>query len=345
MQSAETSLRKDGVALARTNAGYLLPVLDVTHPRFAIADDEAGLAALHEVFMRSERDRRWIPAFLMKMIVRSAVKRSRLVNAIFGDDVTFLDGISTYAVKLGPANLLPPFDAPIDRKFAAAPHILYLRLRTQQIAKLLADALAHQLSAADDAPLHLINIAGGPSIDSLNALILTARDAPELLRRPITIHVLDLHSEGVFFGSNALAALREAGAPLQGLDVNMAHIRYDWNDVTPLERLMEELAAANAHVMASSEGGLFEYGSDEAIVANLSSLRAGGKGARFVAASVTRGVEVRQGFMGADRFSLIPRGLTLFGSLAQRAGYTLGQSRPGAWSDQVRLDLVDHRPH
>ncbi|MER2536174.1 MAG: hypothetical protein ABTQ31_13545 [Rhizobiaceae bacterium] len=337
MQSTEIALRNEGVALARTSEGYLLPVLDVTHPRFAMADDEAGLARLHKTFMRSERDRRWIPAFLMKMIVRSAARRSRLVNAIFGEDVTFLDGISTYAVKLGAKNLLPPFDAPMDRKFAAAPHILYLRLRTQQIAKLLAEGLTRQLSPSDDTPLHLINIAGGPSIDSLNALILTARSAPALLRRPITIHVFDLHPEGVFFGSNALAALREDGGALRGLDIGMTHVRYNWNDVAELETLMDGLVAAGAHVIASSEGGLFEYGSDDAIVANLSALNANGAGARYVAGSVTRGVESRQGFVGADRFSLIPRGLAVFAPLARRAGYAVGESRPGAWSDQIQL--------
>lgn len=344
MQSAETSMRNEGVALARTSGGYLLPVLDVTHPRFAMADDEAGLAELNAEFMRSERHRRLIPGFLMRMAMKSAVKRSRLVNAIFGDDVTFLDGISTYAVKLGPRNLLPPFDAPMDRKFAGAPHILYLRLRTQQIAKLLADGLARQLSPSDDTPLHMVNIAGGPSIDSLNALILTARSRPELLRRPVTVHVFDLHSEGVFFGKNALAALQEDGGPLCGFDIGLTHVRYDWNDVSALKTLMEGLAAAGAHIVASSEGGLFEYGSDDAIVANLSALHANGSGARFVAGSVTRGVAERQGFTGADRFSLIPRGLAVFEPLARRAGYTVGQSRPGAWSDQVLLHPEANQP-
>jgi hypothetical protein len=328
---------KQGIALAKTSAGFLLPVIDVTHPRFAMADDKKGLAKLHAVFMRSERDRRRLPQAVVRWAVRWAVKRSRLVNAIFGDDVSFLDGISTYAVKLGPKNLLPPFDSWLDRKFAGAPHVLYMRLRTQQISKLLADGVARQLSASDAAPLHIINIAGGPSIDSLNALILTARDAPQLLRRPITIHVLDLHTEGVFFGTNALAALQERGKPLHGLDVTMKHICYNWDDVSELRTLMDGLVAAGARIVASSEGGLFEYGSDQAIVANLTALHAGGLGARVVAGSVTQSVEARQGFIGADRFSLIPRGLGVFEPLALRAGYKLRQTLPGAWSDQVQI--------
>jgi hypothetical protein len=45
----------------------------------------------------------------------------------------------------------------------------------QQIARLLAEALLAPLADAPDAPLHLVNIAGGPALDSINALIMLAR--------------------------------------------------------------------------------------------------------------------------------------------------------------------------
>ena len=63
---------------------------------------------------------------------------------------TFLDGMSTYVMKLGADNLPPPYDSPIDRRMAASPHLTLLRLRTQQVARLIADALVAELAGARD---------------------------------------------------------------------------------------------------------------------------------------------------------------------------------------------------
>ena len=68
-------------------------------------------------------------------------------------------------------------------------------------------------------------------------------------------------------------------------------------------------------IAASSEGALFEYGSDEAIVANLAALRAGAE----------------------TQFRLIPRGLTGFAPLATRAGFAIAKAEPAWLSDQVLL--------
>ena len=79
-----------------------------------------------------------------------------------------------------------------------------MRLRLQQTAKLMAEGLEHDLVAAPGVPLHLFNIAGGPAIDSLNALILLRRAGADVLARQITIQVLDVDARGPFFGANAL---------------------------------------------------------------------------------------------------------------------------------------------
>ncbi len=126
-------------------------------------------------------------------------------------------------------------------------------------------------------------------MDSLNALILLNRDHPQLLRRPIAVHVLDGDDAGPFFGANALAALQAEGGPLTEVDIVFKHEIYNWNEPAPLGDLIRDLISHDAIVAASSEGGLFEYGSDEAIVANLRALRTDGEGVRLVAGSVTRG--------------------------------------------------------
>jgi hypothetical protein len=257
-----------------------------------------------------------------------------MVRAIFSSDASFLDGLTTYVMKLGADNLPPPYVSPMDRRAAASPHLTLLRLRTQQVARLIADGLASEL-AATTAPLHLINIAGGPAIDSLNALILLNRRDGKLLRRPITIHVLDLDEAGPSFGRNALTALMANGAPLAGLDIAFDRRSYDWNEPALLEALLRELGADGAIIAASSEGGLFEYGSDEAIVANLKALRAGG--ARLIAGSVTNNDEAQRRRITASRFKLIPRGLAGFAPLAERAGFAIARAETAQLSEQILL--------
>jgi hypothetical protein len=313
----------------------MLPVLDVTDPRFTVADDMKSLARLFDEATAEEQRNRRLPKFIMRFLLRRAAKRSRLLRVLFSGDATFLDGITTYVMKLGAEHLPPPYDDPVDKRVAASAHLTMLRLRTQQVAQLLADGLAAGLADAPAAPLALINIAGGPAIDSMNALILLRQHDAALLHRRIIIHVLDQDDAGPFFGNNALAALMQDGAPLAGLDVSFRHRHYDWNAPSLLDALLRELGDSGAVVGASSEGGLFEYGSDDAIAANLTALRA--SQVRAVAGSVTSDDESRRRTITASRFKLIPRGLKGFAPLAERAGWRIARSESAQLSEQVLL--------
>jgi hypothetical protein len=50
-----------GAFYARAREGYELPIIDVTHPRFAVADNTAALDRLREAYLREHRQRRFIP--------------------------------------------------------------------------------------------------------------------------------------------------------------------------------------------------------------------------------------------------------------------------------------------
>lgn len=330
-----TASKASNIVYAATREGLRLPVIDVTQPAFAVPDDPDSVRKLIEASAEEERRNRRTPKFLMRWLLKSAAKRSLLLRTIFSGDATFLDGITTYVMKLGADNLVPPYDSAMDRRLAGSPHLTLLRLRTQQVARLTADALVADLAAAPDAPLHLINIAGGPAIDSMNALILLKRDRPELLRRSVVIHVLDGDEAGPSFGANALRALMAEGGPLAGLDIAFEHRLYDWDKPALLEQLMQELSASAAVIAASSEGGLFEYGSDAAIVAKLQALRAGGT--RLVAGSVTSADESRRRMITATKFKLVPRGLDGFAPLAARGGFEIARAETAQLSDQVLL--------
>jgi hypothetical protein len=321
------------VVHAKARDGLELPVIDVTHSRFAVPDDPASLERQRQVFLDWDRKHRRIPRFILRLMLRSAAKRSPLVRELFASTRGYLDSITTTIMKLGADNLPPGFDGPVDRRIAASPHIDLVRLRMQQVAKLLAEALVEPLRA-ETTPLHLINIAGGPALDSINVLILLAATRPELLRRPIFIHVLDAQADGPAFGANALTALMSAEQPLHGLDITFKHQPYDWNESTTLAALVAQLKSQGAVMAASSEGGLFEYGTDEAIIANLKAL---GAGVKLVAGSVTSTSEVRKRMILETRFKLYPRGLEGFAPLAERGGYTIAESRSAVLSEQVLL--------
>jgi len=319
---------------ASTRDGIVLPVIDVTDPRFAVLDDPDSLTRLFAQSAAEEQQNRYLPNFVMRWTLNRAAKQSRLLRAVFDEDGSFLDGITTYVMKLGAEHLPPPYDSPMDKRVGASAHLTLLRLRTQQVATLLADGLAPELTNAGSVQLHLVNIAGGPAIDSMNALILLRRRGADL-NRPIVIDVLDQDDAGPFFGANALAALMADGAPLAGLDVAFRHRHYDWNETASLAALLRDLNASGAVVAASSEGGLFEYGSDDAIVANLTALRVAN--VRVVAGSVTSADQAHRRNVAVSRFKLHPRGLDGFRPLAERGGWRIARSEPAKVSDQVLL--------
>ncbi len=262
---AATGKAEVGLVHARTDDGWELPVIDVTHPAFALELSPDALRALSAESARRLRASMRMPAFLRRLLLRGSV----LTRDV---DRPFVSGMTTYVQKLGPANL-GSWAGRMDARVAKAIGPTSMRLRLQTMARALADTLEPAL-VARPGPVRLVSIGGGPSPDCLNALILVRRRRPELLaRRRVRILVLDLDEAGPSFGARALAALQGEGAPLHGLDATLEHARYDWNDVTRLGPTLDHLAAPDAVLVGSSEGGLFEYGSDEAILDNLEVLR------------------------------------------------------------------------
>jgi hypothetical protein len=331
---------KSDLVYATTDDGLRLPVIDITRPEFALPDDAASIAALDAAVREAERRNALIPGFVMRFMMQSAARRSRLLADIMEPDATYLAGLTTYIMKLGVENLPPPFTTDIDRRLVSAPPVTAMRLRLQQVVKLMADGLEPLLAANSAAPLVLINIGGGPAIDSLDALILLRRRNAALLARPIAIHVLDIDAAGPRFGAAALAALSAPDQPLAGLDITFTHEHYDWNKRALLGDLVYRATAQGGILAGSSEGALFEYGSDDAVVANLLTLRHGGRGAKLVAGSVTSADALHRQSVANTRFKLVPRGLEGFRPLAERGGFRIARSETAPLGDQVLLEPV-----
>jgi hypothetical protein len=249
---------------------------------------------------------------------------------------TFLPGLVTYLLKLGPENL-GAFASPIDRQIAASFPAFAARLRLQDVARLLADGLQCSLLAQPRRPLCLINVGGGVASDSWNALIHLQAEISTLADRAIVIAVIDIDDDGPAFGARAMRALRAPAAPLGGLDVSVRHFKYDWSAADRLRQTFTDLNTAEALCAISSEGGLFEYGSDTEIMANLNAMHAGTGSDAIIVGSVTRDCEVVRVSQIANRVSTRPRTMEAFRSLVEQGGWVLSRVIERPFSYNVSL--------
>ena len=319
--------KKPGVHYALTDQGTELPVIDVTHPSFRVTPtQEHDVKAARYIRAQTRRNPllRWAQTLVLPFFLRRSVIGRGLLRSYNG----YLDGMSTYLMKLGPAHL-GPWATKMDHKFAEGMESsgLFLRLRVQDMAEILADRLAPLLAAGPQRPLHFVNIAGGPSMDSLNTLILLRQhQGAGLQGRPIAIHVMDLESEGAHFAAAALAALQEEGGPLRDLDISLRHLDYDWNQTSALSYLLQALAG-DALVAVSSEGGLFDYGDDAAVLANLKALYVDGPKDIVVAASLSHPQGTGSILRRGAKAGLVLRELKDLERLAEISGWTVTESR------------------
>ena len=278
--------KKPGVCYAFTAGGVELPVIDITHPAFHQELGEEQLAAAAERFARQEAAKGPLARWLQRHLLPFFLKRSIIGRGLLRSRGGYLDGMSTYLMKLGPQNL-GAWASDMDRKLVEGMNRAGLSLgqRLQDMAESIAAGLRPALAAEPQRPLHLINIAGGPSMDSLNALILLAKEGL-LTGRSLRLSILDLESDGSRFAAAALAALQGPEGPLRGHSIALDLKPYDWNEAEPLIALLQSLEPG-ALAALSSEGGLFDYGDDAAIGAHLEALQAHSPGDTLVVASLS----------------------------------------------------------
>ena len=331
--------RKAGVCYAVTDDGIELPVIDVTHPAFAIHLSQSEVDELLEKHFQEQKDRARMPAFLQRFFLSLMQRRSFLMRGIAASAGTFMSGLNTYILKLGPDNLNDSYASEIDRRIAASLPSLSIRLRLQDLAYLLAQGLTPTLEVSPEATLHLLNIGGGPAIDSLNALLVLQKEHSNLLpHRRIFIHSLDLDQAGPGFGARALASLLAKDGPLHGLDIAFNHVNYDWSNTATLRELANSFDRSNEIIVsASSEGALFEYGSDDEITANLQELHDIMPAEAVIAGTVTRADEIGRLLNGSIRAAIKLRGLEAFANLALRSGWKITKSIDRPMSHDVLM--------
>ncbi len=306
---------------AVTDEGLEVPVIDVTHAAFRLELGKEEVGAEMERAVATVQRHAAMPAAEQHEHIQMLARGSYLAPRIAAAQGTVLSGMSTYLLKLGPDNL-GGWASPLDRTIAGSMPCLSCRVRLQNMARLIAEGLTQSLEARPGAPLALLNIAGGPGMDSLNALIVLRNENPKLLEnREIEIRILDIDDAGPRFGSRALAALAADAGPLSGLPVRFQHIRYDWCQSARLGPLVAELGERAGIVAGSSEGGLLDYGSDEQILANLRELGARTPDEAFFVGSVSRGDGKARILNEAGRAAIHLRLLKDFSALVAAAGW------------------------
>ena len=325
------------VRYALTDDGQSWPVIDVTHPAFAHEPTEAELDASGVPFLAEAARRARIPRFIHRLILRLVLRNSLLGPGLLAASGGFVTGLNTYLLKLGPDNL-PRGSTAIDRRIAESFPAVSTQLRLKDIARLITEDLAHRLEAGDGRTLELINIAGGPAADSLNALILLRAARSDLLvDRRLELRILDQDSHGPSFASRCAAALMVQGGPLADIDLRVTHVAYDWRHTDELRQRLEDARVANAYVAISSEGGLFEYGSDAEVAANLRVIAESAPHGTCVMGSVTRGDGPARAAQAATDVRVRPRTLDEFAELAGGAGWTIDRAITRPFCFDVRL--------
>jgi hypothetical protein len=108
--------KRPGVCYAVTRDGVELPVVDVTHPAFAISIRDAEQKAQVEKFLRQGIPLAILPKRLRELVLRSLLRESVLAQGIQQARSNFMSGMHTYLLKLGPEMLGSAYTKPIDRR-------------------------------------------------------------------------------------------------------------------------------------------------------------------------------------------------------------------------------------
>lgn len=234
-----------------------LPILDITHPLFNASIDEQAYHLNCLKSARSIETLKKMPGFIRNMFA----KMSNVDNS-------YLSGVRTLLYKLGPDLSRGTKLGFRDKWAVKQTSFMGLRIRLRDLCRCQSKILLPQLKQFPERNLCFFNIAGGAATDSINTLILIQESDPELLKgRKIEINILDLDTYGPNFAKRCIDVLKQPGERFHGLDISLNTIHYDWGQPEALLKMSSE--RSDWIQLCSSEGGLFEYGSDSDIIENL----------------------------------------------------------------------------
>ena len=252
-----------GLNYVFTDTGLELPVLDIIHPLFKASIDENILDDLRTKSPQAAAMMRVMPEAQKKIIA----DHSYILGTHFyknTEEATYLSGMGTYMLKLGPQLLGGGEERKIDRMATMGVSGITARMRLRDLCQYQMEVLSPVLKAHPGKRLCLINIAGGAASDTINTLRLIQRKEPDLLRnRKIEIHLLEIDTVSSHFAEKSLATLQKTGEDFEMLDLAFSFHHSSWGDKQTWNKILKD--RTRDIVFCSSEGGLFEYGRNEDI--------------------------------------------------------------------------------
>lgn len=294
-----------GLSYCFTLSGVELPVLDITHPDFVSSTDEKVLARLLPYVEKNAEENaekfKKIPAFIKRYWARNSFAMNELLQ--MEGESAFASGITTLMMKLGPRLIGKGKKRFWDRQMTKGFGSLAIRIRARDISRLQAEALTPLLERNPGRDISFFNIAGGAACDNINALILIIENSPSLLQnRRIEINDLDIDDFGPAFAERSINALKAQGGRFSGLDITFRRIKYDWTNPGSMTGLLAE--RKDWLQICTSEGGLFEYCSDDLIIQTLDVLHSNTIDNLLVAGTIIRDIEtVDKGMVAALKIS------------------------------------------
>ena len=264
-----------------------IPILDITHPLFNASIDEQAYHLSCLKSARSIESLKKMPGFIRNIFV----KMSNVDNS-------HLSGMRTLLYKLGP-DLSRGIKLGFRDKWAVKQtSFMGLRIRLRDLCRLQSKILQSQLKLFPERNLCFFNIAGGAATDSINTLILIQESDPELLKgRKIEINILDIDTYGPNFAKRCIDVLKQPGERFHGLNITLNIIHYDWSQPEALRKM--SLERSDWIQLCSSEGGLFEYGSNSEIIENLNYYHTNSPAdARVTGSLIFDRAHVNQGYLG-----------------------------------------------
>src|SRR5262245_52537783 len=101
---ARTRAVTPGISYVPADTGDTLPVIDITHPAFAVTLSVVELTTLAKQFVNEAKSRQRVPFlfFFHRLVLRYFFRRSTIGRGLLAASGTYLSGLHTYRLKLGP---------------------------------------------------------------------------------------------------------------------------------------------------------------------------------------------------------------------------------------------------
>ncbi len=276
--------KKPGVSYALTDEGIELPVIDVTHDAFRLSLTDTDRDEMALAFVKEQEPLLQMRPFFRKMLLAAVLRGSILADAIRASRESYLSGLGTYLLKSAPTIWALPTRSRSTCALRIAPLLRgappSARRRALDLGRARAAARSETAGARENHRHR--RWTGHRCMERRHfgsiGVVGSSRRHSHSRRR----------SSRTFLRKRALAALLAEHAPLHGLDISLEHQFYDW---TEAKTLRDRIGDLDGIAIGLSEGGLFEYGADDIVLANLEALRDVTPADFKMAGSVTRNDE------------------------------------------------------